>query len=68
MTQETETRSWDETTGNVWHRLAACDHLLDTKSGKHGDPPPRQGISFVTDTRHLRILKRHIEEILDTSV
>jgi hypothetical protein len=32
MTRESEARSWDETTGNVWHRLAACDHLLDIKS------------------------------------
>jgi hypothetical protein len=60
MTRETEARSWDETTVNVWHhRLAACDHLLDLKSWKHGDPPPVQDISFATATRHLRILRRH---------
>ncbi len=68
MTRETEVRSWDETTGNVWHRLTACDHLLDIESWKHGDPPPGQDISFTTPTRHLRILKRRIEEILVTLV
>jgi hypothetical protein len=31
------------------------------------DPPPGQGISFVTVTRHLRMIRRHIEEIMDTS-
>jgi hypothetical protein len=30
-------------------------------------PPPGQGISFVTATRHLRILRRRIEEILGTT-
>ena len=68
MTRESEARSWDETTGNVWIRLAACDHLLDIESWKHGDPPQGQGISFATVTRHLRILRRRIEEIMDTSV
>ena len=67
MTREAEARSWDETTGNVWHRLAACDHLLDINSWKQGDLPPGQGISFATVTRHLRILRRRIEEILGTS-
>ena len=67
MTREAEARSWDETTGNVWHRLAACDHLLDTDSWKHGDPPQGQGISFATATRHLRILRRRIEVIMGTS-
>ena len=67
MTREAEARSWDETTGNVWHRLAACDHLLDTDSWKHGEPPQGQGISFATATRHLRILKRRIEGIMGTS-
>ena len=43
MTRETEARSWDETTVNVWHRLSACDHLLDIESWKHGDPPPWAG-------------------------
>ena len=43
----------DVAVGNVWlwpgcHRLATCDHLLDIKSWKHGDPPPTQGISFAT--------------------
>ena len=68
MTREAEARSWDETTGNVWHRLAACDHLLDTDSWKHGDPPQGQGISFATATRHLRILRRRIEVIMVTSI
>jgi hypothetical protein len=67
MTREAEARSWDKTTGNVWHTLAACDHLLDIKSWKHRDPPPVQGISFATATRHLRILSRRIEEILGTT-
>ena len=40
MTRESEGRSWDETTGNVWYRLVTCDHLLDIESWKHGDPPP----------------------------
>ncbi len=67
MTREAEARSWDETVGNVWHRLAACDHLLDIKSLKHGDPPASHGISFATATRHLRILGRRMEEILGKS-
>jgi hypothetical protein len=67
MTREVEARSWDETKGNVWHRLDTCDHLLDTDSWKHGEPPQGQDISFATDTRHLRILKRRIEEIMGTS-
>ncbi len=67
MTREAEARSLDETTGNVCHRLATCDHLLDTDSWKHGDTPKRQGISLTTVTRHLRILRRRIEEIMGTS-
>jgi hypothetical protein len=67
MTREAEARSWDETKGNVCHRLAACDHLLDMDSWKHGEPPQGQDISFATATRHLRILKRRIEEIMVTS-
>jgi hypothetical protein len=67
MTREAEARSWDDTTVNVWHKLTACDHLLDTDSWKHGDPPQGQGISFATATRHLRILRRRIEEIMGTS-
>ena len=67
MTREAEARSWDETTDNVWHRLASCDHLLDNESLKHGDPPQGPGISFATATRHLRILRRRIEEIMGTS-
>jgi hypothetical protein len=38
MTREAEAKSWDETTVNVWHRLAVCDHLLDIKSWKQGTP------------------------------
>ena len=53
LTRETAAHSWDETVDNVWYRLAACDHLLDLKSKKKGDPPPGQGISYATDTRHL---------------
>jgi hypothetical protein len=68
MTREAESRSWDETTGNVWNKLVVCDHLLDTDSWKHGDPPQGQGISFTTDTRHLQILRRRVEEIMVTSV
>ena len=68
MTREVEAKSWDETTDNVWHRLDTCDHLLDIESWKHGDPPQGQGISFATATRHLRILRRRIEEIMGTSV
>jgi len=68
LTEMVENAHIDETTGNVWHRLAAFDHLLDTDSWKHGEPPQGQGISFATATRHLRILKRRIEEIMGTSV
>ncbi len=60
-------RTWDETVDNVWHRLAACDHLLDLKSRKEGDPPPSQGISYATATRHLRILRRRLEEVMGKS-
>jgi hypothetical protein len=67
MTRESESRSWDETAGNVCHRLAACDHLLDTDSWKHGEPPQGQDISFATATRHLRILKSRIEGIMGIS-
>ncbi len=38
LTREAAARSWDETVDNVWHRLAACDHLLDLKSNS-----PRSG-------------------------
>jgi hypothetical protein len=43
MTREAKARSWDETMVNVWHRLVACDHLLDIESWKHGEPPPGTG-------------------------
>ena len=45
LTREAAARNWDETVDNVWHRLVACDHLLDLKSKKKGDPPLDQGIS-----------------------
>ena len=35
--------SQGDTVNNVCHRLATCDHLLDLKSWKKGDPPPRSG-------------------------
>ena len=38
MTREEEARSWDETTGNVCHRLTSCYHLLGIESWKHGAP------------------------------
>ncbi len=57
LTREVAAHIWDETVDNVLHRLAACDHLLDLKSKKKGDPPPVQGISYATVTRHLRILR-----------
>ena len=57
----------DETVDNVWHRLAACDHLLDLKSWKKGGPLPGQGISYAAATRHLRILRRRLEEVMGKS-
>jgi hypothetical protein len=48
-------------------RLASFDHLLDLKSRKEGDPPPSKGISYVTTTRHLRILRRRLEEVMGKS-
>ena len=60
-------RTWDQTVDNVWHRLEACDHLLDLKSRKKGDPPPVQGISYASVTRHLRILCRRLEEVMGKS-
>ena len=60
--------TWDETVDNVWHKISACDHLLDLKSWKKGDLPPGQGISYAADTRHLRILRRRLEEVMGKSV
>ena len=68
MTRETEARSWDETTDNVCHRMAICDHLLDLKAWRHDDPKPLQGISYTTATRHLRILRKRLEKIMGKSV
>ena len=67
LTREAAARTWDETVDNVWHRLAACDHLLDLKSKKKGDPPPGQGISYAAATIHLRILRRRLEEVMGKS-
>ena len=67
MTLEAAVRSWDESTDNVWHRIAMCDHLLDFKSWKHSDPKPVQGISYDTATRHLRMLRRRIEGLMGKS-
>ena len=67
MTLEVGARSWDESIGNVWHRLAMCDHLLDLKSWNHSDPKPSQGISYAKATRHLRMLRRRIEELMGKS-
>jgi hypothetical protein len=53
LTREVTAHTWDETVDNVWHRLVTCDHLLDLKSRKKGDPPLGQGISYTTSTRHL---------------
>ena len=59
--------NWDETVDNVCQRLTTCDHLLDLKSSKKGDPSPSQGISYATATRHLRILRRRLEEVMGKS-
>jgi hypothetical protein len=67
LTREAAARTSDETVDNVCHRLAACDHLLDLKSKKKGDPPPGQGISYAAATRHLRILRRRLEEVMGKS-
>ena len=53
LTREAAARTWDETVDNVWYRLETCDHLLDLKSRKNGDPHPIQGISYVMVTIHL---------------
>ena len=67
LTREQVARTWDETVDNVWHRLAACDHLLDLKSWKKGGPLPGQGISYAAATRNLRILRRRLEEVMGKS-
>jgi hypothetical protein len=50
LTKEAAARTWDDTVDNVWHRLAICDH----------DP----GLSYASTTRHLRILRRSLEEVM----
>ena len=67
LIREEAVRTWDETVDNVWHRLATCDHLLDLKSWKKGEPPPGQGVSYDEDTRHLRILRQRLEEVMGKS-
>ena len=56
---------------NELHRVMKdwmyCDHLLDFKSWKHSDPKPIPGISYVTVTRHLRMLRRRIEGLMGKS-
>ena len=64
MTREAEARSWDETVDNVWHRIAMCDHLLEFKTWRRDDPKPLRGISYATATRHLRILRKHLEKLM----
>jgi hypothetical protein len=64
LTKEAAARNWDDTGDNVWHRLAICDHLLDLKSWKAGDPHPDSGLSYASATRHLRILRRRLEEVM----
>ncbi len=63
LTKEVEAHTWDDTVDNAWHRLAICDHLLDLKSWKPGDPHPDPGLSYASVTRHLRILRRRLEEV-----
>jgi hypothetical protein len=64
LTKEAAARNWDDTVDNVCHRLAICDHLLDLKSWKAGDPHPDSGLSYASATRHLRILRRRLEEVM----
>ena len=67
MTLEPGTRSWDESIENVCQRIDMCDHLLDSKSWKHNDPKPIQGISYATVKRHLRMIRRRIEGLMGKS-
>ena len=44
---ETVARSWDDTLGNIWYSLSACDQILNIQSWKNGDPHPiNRGISY----------------------
>ena len=53
---------------NTNKHIACSRHTATcTHSWKHGEPPQRKGISFATATRHLRILKRRIEETMGSS-
>jgi hypothetical protein len=64
LTKEAAAHTWDDTVDNVWHRLAICDHLLDLRSWKAGDPHPEPGLSYASATRHLRILRKRLEEVM----
>ncbi len=68
LTAEAEARSWDETIDNEWLRMAMCDHLLEFKTWRQDDPKSLQGISYVTVTRHLCILRKHLEKLMGRSV
>ena len=67
LTAEAEARSWDETTDNIWLRMAMCDHLLEFKTWRQDDPKPLRGISYATATRHLRILRKRLEKLMGRS-
>jgi hypothetical protein len=68
LTTEAAARTWDDTVDNVWHRLVICDHLLDLKSWKAGNPHPDSGLSYASTTRHLRILRCRLEEVMGKTV
>ncbi len=57
MTRETEARSWDETTINVWHNLGTCDHLLTIESWNDS--------VHITDHLDITILVLHVVKNLN---
>jgi hypothetical protein len=67
LTVEVESRSWDETIDNVWFRMTMCDHRLEFKTWRQDDPKPLRVISFAMTTRHLRILRKHLEKLMGKS-
>ncbi len=67
LTDEAETRSWDETIDTVWLRMAMCDHLLEFKTWRQDDPKPLRDISLAMTTRHLRILRKRLEKLMGKS-
>jgi hypothetical protein len=67
LTAEVEARSWDETIDNVWIQMTMCDHLLEFKTWRQDDPKPLQGISYDTDTRHWRVLRKRLEKLMGRS-